>query len=82
MMPAYKEEDNVIVSPVPYWFFKPKKKDVVVFEKYNRLYIKRIKKIKDGKYFLAGDNKKDSLDSRRFGSVNRDQIKGKIIIKL
>ncbi len=82
MMPTYAENDSVIASSIPYWIFKPKKKDVVVFEKYNRLYIKRIKTIKDGKYFLVGDNKKDSLDSRRFGSVLRNQIKGKIIYKL
>ena len=82
MSPTYKENDKVIVSPIPQFFTKPKKGDVVIFEKFNRFYIKRIKKIKDGKYFLVGDNKKDSEDSRRFGSVSRQQIKGKVIIKL
>ncbi|MBI2621150.1 MAG: S26 family signal peptidase [Candidatus Levybacteria bacterium] len=82
MSPAFSENDNVLVSYIPFLFGKPKKGDIVVFEKYHRLYIKRIKKIKDEKYFLVGDNKKDSMDSRRFGSVTRKQIKGKIILKL
>lgn len=82
MKPTFSEDDSVLVSSVPLMFGKPKKGDVVVFEKYNRLYIKRIKKIKGEKYFLVGDNKKDSQDSRRFGFVSRKQIKGKVIFKL
>ena len=82
MTPTFSEEDSVLVSSFPFLFIKPKKGDVVVFEKYNRLYIKRIGKIKEEKYFLVGDNKKDSEDSRRFGSVMRSQIKGKVIRKI
>ena len=82
MAPTFSEDDNVLVSSLPLMFGKPKKGDVVVFEKYNRFYIKRIKKIKDEKYFLVGDNKKDSQDSRRFGSVTRKQIKGKVLFKI
>lgn len=81
MSPKFSEGDNVLVSSIPFMFGKPGKGDVVIFEKYNRIYLKRIGKIKDGKYFLAGDNKKDSQDSRRFGSVKREQIKGKVIMK-
>lgn len=82
MTPTYKEGDNVLVSSVPLIFAKPKKGDVVVFEKFNRFYIKRIDKMEKGKYFLVGDNKKDSFDSRRFGSVNGNQIKAKVIRKI
>jgi len=82
MTPTYKEGDNVLVSSVPLIFAKPKKGDVVVFEKFNRFYIKRIDKMEKGKYFLVGDNKKDSFDSRRFGSVNENQIKAKVIRKI
>lgn len=81
MSPKFLEGDNVLVSSIPFIFAKPKKGDVVIFEKYNRIYLKRIGKIKEGKYFLKGDNRKDSLDSRRFGSVYREQIKGKVILK-
>ena len=82
MSPKFSEEDSVLVSSIPFMFIKPKKGDVVVFEKFNRIYLKRIGKIKDDKYFLVGDNKKDSLDSRRFGTVDRNQIKGKVIFKI
>ena len=82
MTPTYSEGDSVLVSSLPLIFTKPKKRDVVVFEKFNRFYIKRIDKIEKGKYFLVGDNKKDSFDSRRFGSVKRGQVKAKVILKI
>ena len=82
MQPTYQENDNVLVSSIPVLFAKPKNGDVVVFEKFNRLYVKRIKSVKEGKYFLVGDNKSDSRDSRRFGEVKREQIKGKVIAKI
>ena len=82
MSPTLSEEDSVLVSSIPFLFAKPKIGDVVVFEKYNRMYVKRIDKIEKDKYFLAGDNKKDSFDSRRFGSVLRNQIKGKVLFRV
>ncbi len=82
MSPTYVENDNVIVSSLPLLFMKPKIGDVVVFEKYNRIYIKRVGEIKEGKYFLVGDNKSDSFDSRRFGSVSFSQIRGKVLFKI
>ncbi len=82
MQPTYNENDEVLVSSLPLKFGKPKVGDIVVFEKYNKYYIKRIKEVKKDKYFLEGDNKKDSQDSKRFGLVEEKQIKGKVIRKL
>ena len=82
MQPKYQEDDSVIVSFLPFLFVKPKKGDVVVFKKFNRIYLKRIGSIKKEKYFLVGDNKKDSQDSRRFGSIMKNQIKGKVLFKI
>lgn len=37
-------------------------------------------KVERGKVFVMGDNRPESMDSRAFGAVVRDQIKGKILI--
>ena len=45
--------------------------------------IKRIDRIdKRGHFFLLGDNLEDSNDSRHFGAVSRDYIKGKVVARL
>ena len=45
--------------------------------------IKRVERINEkGHYFLVGDNLKDSTDSRNYGAVTRDYIKGKVIARL
>ena len=82
MQPTYKEKDEVLVSSIPLFFGQLNIGDIVVFELSKKFYIKRVRKISKGKYFLVGDNKKDSRDSRKFGSIKRSQIKGKVIAKL
>jgi signal peptidase I len=37
--------------------------------------------LKEGEYFLAGDNRNHSRDSRAFGPVPRDQIVGKALFR-
>ncbi len=45
--------------------------------------IKRIERIDTrGNYFLVGDNAEDSTDSRHFGAVAREYIKGKVVARL
>ena len=45
--------------------------------------VKRIERITDrGHYFLVGDNVEDSNDSRHFGAVTREYIKGKVVARL
>ncbi len=45
--------------------------------------VKRVGRINErGNYFLVGDNLADSNDSRRFGAVTKEYIKGKVVARL
>ncbi len=41
-----------------------------------------ILKIPEGEYFVVGDNRSDSSDSRLFGLVTEDEIKGKVVFSI
>lgn len=80
MEPTIKYGQYILVSKLPYIFSKPKNKDIIAFRNKNReILIKRIIKIKGNRYFIQGDNLKDSLDSRSFGYISKNDILGKII---
>jgi signal peptidase I len=38
--------------------------------------------IPENEYFLVGDNRQESADSRKFGPVNKDLIVGKVILRV
>lgn len=84
MEPSIKNGSSVLVSGIPYLFSKPKTYDIVAFrEKISKkIFVKRICKIHNEKYFVKGDNIKDSLDSRKIGWINRREIVGKVIYAL
>lgn len=82
MEPLLRNQDTLLVSNLPYLFKKPKINDIVVFEyKKGNMMIKRIIGIRNNKFFVTGDNKKDSLDSRSFGEISKNRILGKVIYK-
>ncbi|MBI3984360.1 MAG: S26 family signal peptidase [Candidatus Levybacteria bacterium] len=83
MEPLLKNGDKIIATGLFYLFQSPKINDIVVFkDSKGKVFIKRIEKINKGKYFMLGENKKDSFDSRKFGEIVRNQILGKFIYKI
>lgn len=80
MEPAYNEND--LVFAFSYLLGSPKEKDVVIVKDKKKYLIKRVIKIKNNKYFLLGDNLKDSLDSRKMGWIDRQSILGYVLYKI
>jgi len=79
MEPAIKNGQKVLVSGVPYFFSKPKIREIVAFKNKNQTLIKRIIRKNKDEYFLAGDNSRDSLDSKELGFIPKKYIIGKVI---
>lgn len=76
MSPNIKEGKEVLVSSIPYIFSKPKSGDVVAFWHFDKLLIKRIKRVKSSHYLVEGDNENDSL---KIGWKEKRDIIGKVI---
>ena len=76
MLPTLKMGQDVLVWC---WFSNPKVGDIVVVKKNGKEMIKRIQKVHDREYFVKGDNKLESTDSRNFGLIDKTQIIGKVI---
>jgi signal peptidase I len=82
MEPSIRNGEEVLATNILYLFKKPKINDIVALRHNNQIFIKRIVAVVNEKYFVEGDNKKDSLDSKDFGLLSKNQILGKVIIKL
>lgn len=82
MEPTIVNGKAILVSKIPYLFSEPKVKDIIAFRNRKEVLIKRIVKISSDKYIVEGDNQRDSLDSRNFGFVAKNDILGKVIYLL
>lgn len=81
MFPTFREDDAVLVNRLSYFLSKPKIGDLIVLKR-GQYMIKRIEKIRENEFFVVGDNKKESTDSREFGWVSKKEIVGKVILKI
>lgn len=81
MDPTFPHGTYVLASSLPYLFTTPKVHEVVVIRgpRDKKYLVKRIAQIKKGSYFVIGDNKKESTDSRHFGLLKRHAIIGKVV---
>lgn len=75
MEPTLKDGDVVVVSKLS----SVKEGDVAVARCDQGMLIKRVVNTDDG-YFLVGDNRDDSYDSRNFGAVK--YVNGKVIWRI
>lgn len=84
MEPTIRNGRTVLASNLPYFFRKPKIRDIVAIrqKKSGKILIKRIVEANKGKYILRGDNRNDSFDSKRFGEIGRGDILGKVLVIL
>ena len=82
MSPCLKSGDTVLVNRIIYTFISPALGDVVVLKepKNKRVIVKRITRKVKNAYFVEGDNKMHSTDSREFGMIEKSDIIGKVLI--
>lgn|SRR3989344_843434 len=95
MVPTFENGDYLIVDELTYHFREPERGEVVIF-KYpkdpSKFFIKRViglpgdtvdgTLMKEGEYFVEGDNRDASSDSRVWGPVTRDLIIGRPYFRL
>lgn len=82
MRPFCKQGDFVLAESMSYLFFRPKVGHLVVArhpQKPGMLLLKRIVREKEGRYWVEGDNAEKSTDSRHFGWVGKENIRGKVV---
>lgn len=81
MHPTLQEREVVFVNRLSFLFHTPQIGDIIAFRdpRDKKVLIKRITKRVKEKYFVEGDNKKHSTDSREFGMIGRNDIVGKVI---
>ncbi len=80
MLPTLKPGQDVLCFNWAYIFSRPKIGDIVVIRHQGKEIIKRIQKAHDREYFVEGDNKEESVDSRNFGPIEKQEIIGKVIL--
>ena len=95
MVPTFHDGDYLIINEIGYRFEEPAHEDVVVFhypKNPSQFYIKRIiglpgetingTTLEEDEYYVMGDNRNASSDSRYWGPVKRNLIIGRAFIRL
>ncbi len=84
MLPNFEEGDFVLIEKFSYSLGKPRENDVVVLRHpHSKKYLlKRVAKTINGTIFVEGDNKAESVDSRQFGPISRNNVVGKVLVHI
>lgn len=85
MQPTLEPGDVILVDTWAYRNQAPQLGDIIIFtsDAHQGVLVKRIQPWPEGveseeKYYVMGDNRKESLDSRYFGGIEQKQIQGKV----
>ncbi len=82
MQPLLEPGEEILINPNAYLQSLPQVNDIVVVTHPNKPNLKIVKRIveirKNNTYFIQGDNLRQSTDSRSFGTVNFNLIRGKV----
>lgn len=88
MSPALIPGDFILIDMWVYKQNSPKINDIIIFtsEAHEGILVKRIQPwpatVTEEGYYVLGDNRGDSMDSRRFGGIKPEQIRGKVKLVL
>ncbi len=84
MEPAFRAGDFILVNKLAYKFGSPSRGDAIVIKhpvEKTKFLLKRISVITNSdKFYVVGDNRNFSQDSRHFGAIEKDSIIGKVWI--
>lgn len=80
MRPALFAGQYILSEQLSYFFRNPAIGEVVILKSQicGRKLVKRIAVVKNGSYFVVGDNPENSLDSRNFGPVKKEDILARV----
>lgn len=81
MLPTFRSGDWLLVA----WGGGFALGDVIVVEREERpgvFLIKRLERIEGGKFWVEGDNKSISTDSREWGLISKTEVVGRVVSRL
>lgn len=95
MLPTLQDEQIIFVNKMAYWKNAPQNGDIVIVREPidNIQVVKRIVGtpgtaitiedktfiLKEDEYYIEGDNRDNSIDSRAYGPIRSERIVGKVI---
>lgn len=77
MLPALKPGDVVVCIRVT-----PRPGQLILANVAGKDVVKRVSRADAGSFYLLGDNREQSTDSRHYGAVTEAMIKGVIVMRL
>ncbi|MFT7669463.1 MAG: nickel-type superoxide dismutase maturation protease [Planctomycetota bacterium] len=84
MLPTLQPADHLLVNPRAYRGQAPSAGDIVIalHPLEERELVKRIERVENGRVWLLSDNPLEGMDSRSFGPINLDSVRGQVLCKL